>query len=160
MPENFKPDINASQTPNPVEYFPYFEGRYLSVAASLSGGDIMASFVRTLQQGTHELGQYCLIYCSLRGPRLMYYSLRGLRLLYCSLRGPRLMYCSLRGPRLMYCALRRPCLMYCSLGGMRLMYCSLRGSCLMYCFYKCPCLMHCSLRSMHPVEYVPYFQGF
>ena len=56
MPENFTPDIAASQTPNPVEYFPYFEGRYLAVAASLSGGNIMASFVRTLQQWTHELG--------------------------------------------------------------------------------------------------------
>ena len=56
MPEGFRPDTRCSEAPSPVEYFPYFEGRYLAVAASLSGGNILANFVRTLQQWTHELG--------------------------------------------------------------------------------------------------------
>jgi sedoheptulokinase len=40
----------------PVEYFPYFNGKYLAVAASLNGGNTMAAFVRMLQQWTLELG--------------------------------------------------------------------------------------------------------
>ena len=39
-----------------IEYFPYFKGRYLAVAASLAGGNVMAAFVKMLQQWTHELG--------------------------------------------------------------------------------------------------------
>ena len=39
-----------------IEYFPYFKGRYLAVAASLTGGNVMAQFVKMLQQWTHELG--------------------------------------------------------------------------------------------------------
>lgn len=39
-----------------VEYYPYFGGRYLAVAASLNGGNVLAAFVRMLQQWTHELG--------------------------------------------------------------------------------------------------------
>lgn len=54
MPEGFSPpqaDPSAA-----VEYFPYFKGRYLAVAASLNGGNVLAVFVRMLQQWTHELG--------------------------------------------------------------------------------------------------------
>lgn len=39
-----------------IEYFPYFDNRYLAVAASLNGGNVMASFVRMLQSWMHDLG--------------------------------------------------------------------------------------------------------
>lgn len=39
-----------------VEYFPFFNGKYLAVAASLNGGNALASFVKMLQQWTMELG--------------------------------------------------------------------------------------------------------
>ncbi len=42
---------------SPIEYFPYYNGRYLAVAASLSGGNVLAAFVKMLQQWTHELGK-------------------------------------------------------------------------------------------------------
>ena len=47
-------------TTSAIEYFPYFQGRYLAVAASLTGGNVMAAFVKLLQQWTHELGNVCL----------------------------------------------------------------------------------------------------
>lgn len=40
----------------PVEYFPYFEGKYLAVAASLNGGNALATFISMLQQWTLDLG--------------------------------------------------------------------------------------------------------
>lgn len=55
MPEGFIPPSTADPTA-PMEYFPYFKGRYLAVAASLNGGNVLAAFVRLLQQWTHELG--------------------------------------------------------------------------------------------------------
>ncbi|XP_076332468.1 sedoheptulokinase-like [Tachypleus tridentatus] len=54
MPEGFTPSI--SEPMSSIEYFPYFNGRYLAVAASLNGGNVFAAFVRMLQQWTHELG--------------------------------------------------------------------------------------------------------
>ncbi|XP_037274959.1 sedoheptulokinase isoform X1 [Rhipicephalus microplus] len=39
-----------------LEAFPYFDGRYLAVAASLNGGNVLAVFVRMLQQWMHQLG--------------------------------------------------------------------------------------------------------
>ncbi|GAB6018691.1 hypothetical protein CHUAL_000367 [Chamberlinius hualienensis] len=54
MPDGFTPSLNSA--PTAIEYFPYFNGRYLAVAASLNGGNVMAVFVRMLQQWTHELG--------------------------------------------------------------------------------------------------------
>ena len=39
-----------------VQYFPYFEGKYLAVAAALTGGNALAAFVRMLQQWAVELG--------------------------------------------------------------------------------------------------------
>ncbi|GBM81323.1 Sedoheptulokinase [Araneus ventricosus] len=54
LPEDFKPPPAVSTSP--VEYFPYFNGRYLAVAASLNGGNVLAAFVKMLQQWTHELG--------------------------------------------------------------------------------------------------------
>lgn len=55
LPEDFKPP--PSIPTSPVEYFPYFKGRYLAVAASLNGGNVLAAFVKMLQQWTHELGK-------------------------------------------------------------------------------------------------------
>lgn len=52
--EGFQPSLRESSSA--IEYFPYFEGRYLAVAASLNGGNVLAVFVRMLQQWTHELG--------------------------------------------------------------------------------------------------------
>ncbi|XP_012266582.2 sedoheptulokinase-like [Athalia rosae] len=39
-----------------IQHFPYFEGKYLAVAASLNGGNCLATFVKTLQQWSMELG--------------------------------------------------------------------------------------------------------
>ena len=52
MPADFiLPDTQSS-----IEYFPYFDNRYLAVAASLNGGNVMASFVRMLQSWMQDLG--------------------------------------------------------------------------------------------------------
>ncbi|XP_024941024.1 sedoheptulokinase isoform X2 [Cephus cinctus] len=45
----------ASESPK-IEYFPYFDGKYLAVAASINGGNSLATFVKSLQQWTMELG--------------------------------------------------------------------------------------------------------
>ncbi|NXM27835.1 SHPK Sedoheptulokinase, partial [Oxyruncus cristatus] len=55
MPLGFQPP----ETPDPssaVTYFPYFNGDYLAVAASLSGGNVLATFVGMVAQWTEELG--------------------------------------------------------------------------------------------------------
>lgn len=52
MPADFTPPDSQSA----IEYFPYFNNRYLAVAASLNGGNVMASFVRMLQSWMHDLG--------------------------------------------------------------------------------------------------------
>ncbi|XP_069617186.1 sedoheptulokinase [Ranitomeya imitator] len=55
MPEGFQPEDH----PGPAEavtYYPYFQDRYLAVAASLNGGNVFASFVTMLAQWTAELG--------------------------------------------------------------------------------------------------------
>ncbi|KAL1132231.1 hypothetical protein AAG570_010188 [Ranatra chinensis] len=39
-----------------VEFLPYFEGKYLAVAAALNGGNVLATFISMLQQWTLELG--------------------------------------------------------------------------------------------------------
>ena len=43
-----------------VDYFPYFNGSYLAVAASLTGGNVLHGFVKLLQQWTHQLGKFSL----------------------------------------------------------------------------------------------------
>ncbi|XP_014232893.1 sedoheptulokinase-like [Trichogramma pretiosum] len=49
-----KPDaINESKK---IEYFPYFDDKYLAVAASLNGGNTLATFVKSLQQWILDLG--------------------------------------------------------------------------------------------------------
>ncbi|XP_005240551.1 sedoheptulokinase [Falco peregrinus] len=55
MPPGFQPP----ETPDPssaVTYFPYFNGDYLAVAASLNGGNVLATFVDMVAQWTEELG--------------------------------------------------------------------------------------------------------
>ncbi|XP_032072376.1 sedoheptulokinase [Thamnophis elegans] len=55
MPPGFRPA--ESPDPNsPVQYFPYFDNRYLAVAASLNGGNVMATFVKMLVGWMAELG--------------------------------------------------------------------------------------------------------
>lgn len=52
MPSDFVPP----DTQTAIEFFPYFNNRYLAVAASLNGGNVMATFVRMLQSWMHDLG--------------------------------------------------------------------------------------------------------
>ncbi|XP_036297508.1 sedoheptulokinase [Pipistrellus kuhlii] len=55
MPSGFQP----AQTPDPaapVAYFPYFDRTYLAVAASLNGGNVLATFVQMLVRWTADLG--------------------------------------------------------------------------------------------------------
>ena len=57
MPKGFTPAELPSDHSFPVEYCPYFEGRYLSETASLNGGNALASFVATLCVWLKELGE-------------------------------------------------------------------------------------------------------
>ncbi|XP_049638379.1 sedoheptulokinase isoform X2 [Suncus etruscus] len=55
MPLGFQP----MQTPDPaapVAYFPYFDRTYLAVAASLNGGNVLATFVHMVVQWMADLG--------------------------------------------------------------------------------------------------------
>ncbi|XP_055983413.1 sedoheptulokinase [Sorex fumeus] len=55
MPPGFQP----AQTPDPaspVAYFPYFNRTYLAVAASLNGGNVLATFVHMLVEWMADLG--------------------------------------------------------------------------------------------------------
>ena len=56
MPSGFQPP----ETPDPVApvaYFPYFDRTYLAVAASLNGGNVLATFVHMLVQWMADLGK-------------------------------------------------------------------------------------------------------
>ena len=53
-PEGFTPP--PSLPDSPVEFFPFYEGRYLTVAAALNGGNVLASFVDMLQEWMAKLG--------------------------------------------------------------------------------------------------------
>ncbi|CAL8110072.1 unnamed protein product [Orchesella dallaii] len=55
MAENGGESMNAGDECH-VEYYPYFEGRYLAVAAAMTGGNCLAAFVRMLQQWGVVLG--------------------------------------------------------------------------------------------------------
>ncbi|KAK7925689.1 hypothetical protein WMY93_007999 [Mugilogobius chulae] len=55
MPAGFTPP-NSPQSNSPISYFPYFESSYLAVAASLNGGNVLATFVDMLMKWTSELG--------------------------------------------------------------------------------------------------------
>lgn len=53
--EDYKPDSGPPKS-TPLEYFPYFKNQFIVVAASLNGGNCLATFVKMLQQWTMELG--------------------------------------------------------------------------------------------------------
>lgn len=55
QPEDFEPDTSRSES-SPIEYFPYFQNRYIAVAASLTGGNALAAFIRMIQQWVLQLG--------------------------------------------------------------------------------------------------------
>uniref|UniRef100_A0A3P8WCN0 Sedoheptulokinase n=1 Tax=Cynoglossus semilaevis TaxID=244447 RepID=A0A3P8WCN0_CYNSE len=55
MPADFKPP-RSTQPTSSVSYFPYFDNTYLAVAASLNGGNVLASFVEILTAWMKELG--------------------------------------------------------------------------------------------------------
>ncbi|KAL4608784.1 sedoheptulokinase-like [Arapaima gigas] len=55
MPTDFVPPAKPDPF-SPVSYYPYFEGSYLAVAASLNGGNVMATFVEMLIAWVKELG--------------------------------------------------------------------------------------------------------
>lgn len=59
LPQEFSPPDSPPSSADPVSYFPFFEGSYLAVAASLNGGNALAAFVRTIQQWTLDLGFQC-----------------------------------------------------------------------------------------------------
>lgn len=52
--ENYQPTNN--KTNGFIEHFPYFDNKYIAVAASLNGGNALATFVQMLQHWTMELG--------------------------------------------------------------------------------------------------------
>ncbi|XP_056314190.1 sedoheptulokinase [Danio aesculapii] len=55
MPAEFTPTSSPDPL-SPIAYFPYFDGSYLAVAASLNGGNVMATFVRMLDSWMKEFG--------------------------------------------------------------------------------------------------------
>ncbi|CAG7680426.1 unnamed protein product [Allacma fusca] len=58
MPSGFQPPKNKDKAikTGGVEYFPYFNNTYLAVAAALTGGNCLASFVTMLHNFIQELG--------------------------------------------------------------------------------------------------------
>ncbi|XP_030818835.1 sedoheptulokinase [Camarhynchus parvulus] len=58
MPLGFQPP-EAPDPSSAVTYFPYFNGDYLAVAASLNGGNVLATFVGMVAQWAQELGKSC-----------------------------------------------------------------------------------------------------
>lgn len=61
MPADFKPP-DSPQPSSSISYFPYFEDTYLAVAASLNGGNVLATFVEMLTEWMKELGMYLFSY--------------------------------------------------------------------------------------------------
>ncbi|XP_034033398.1 sedoheptulokinase isoform X2 [Thalassophryne amazonica] len=55
MPTDFKP-AESPQPASSISYFPYFDGSYLAVAASLNGGNVLATLVKMLSAWMEELG--------------------------------------------------------------------------------------------------------
>lgn len=55
MPADFRPP-DSPQPASSISYFPYFKGSYLAVAASLNGGNVLATFVEMLGAWMKELG--------------------------------------------------------------------------------------------------------
>lgn len=57
MPADFNPP-DSPQPLSSISYFPYFDSTYLAVAASLNGGNVLATFVEMLTSWMRELGLY------------------------------------------------------------------------------------------------------
>lgn len=57
MPADFTPP-DSPQLESSISYFPYFDSSYLAVAASLNGGNALATFVETLTAWMKELGMF------------------------------------------------------------------------------------------------------
>lgn len=55
MPSDFTPPLSP-QPDSALSFFPYFDSSYLAVAASLNGGNVLATFVEMLAMWTKELG--------------------------------------------------------------------------------------------------------
>ncbi|KAK2828779.1 hypothetical protein Q5P01_019813 [Channa striata] len=55
MPADFKPP-DCPQAASSITYFPYFDSSYLAVAASLNGGNVLATFVEMLISWIKDLG--------------------------------------------------------------------------------------------------------
>ncbi|XP_022062798.1 sedoheptulokinase [Acanthochromis polyacanthus] len=55
MPADFKPP-DSPEPSSSIAYFPYFDSLYLAVAASLNGGNVLATFVEMLTAWMRELG--------------------------------------------------------------------------------------------------------
>ncbi|XP_054873183.1 sedoheptulokinase [Amphiprion ocellaris] len=55
MPTDFKPP-DSPEPSSSIAYFPYFDSLYLAVAASLNGGNVLATFVEMLTAWMRELG--------------------------------------------------------------------------------------------------------
>ena len=58
MPQGFTPSSDNIDSSSPVEYVPFFAGRYLSETASLNGGNVLAAFVNMLRDCLTEFGAY------------------------------------------------------------------------------------------------------
>ena len=56
MPGGFEPTQADATKPEGTEYFPYFEGQYLAVAAALAGGNALATFISVFSEWLRELG--------------------------------------------------------------------------------------------------------
>uniref|UniRef100_A0A8C4STC3 Sedoheptulokinase n=1 Tax=Erpetoichthys calabaricus TaxID=27687 RepID=A0A8C4STC3_ERPCA len=59
LPSTFQPPKTPDSS-SPLSYFPYFDGSYLAVAASLNGGNVLAVFVEMLKNWINELGNIYL----------------------------------------------------------------------------------------------------
>ena len=56
MPEGFIPSADSIDKSSPVEYVPFFDGRYLSETASLNGGNVLDAFINMLRDWLGEFG--------------------------------------------------------------------------------------------------------
>lgn len=63
MPDGFVPsnvhdgeEVSGCSDSYHVQYFPYFEGKYLAVAAAMTGGNCLSAFVTMLEQWMVVLG--------------------------------------------------------------------------------------------------------
>lgn len=61
MPADFTP-ARVPDSLSPIAYFPYFQNTYLAVAASLNGGNVLATFVAMLTSWMKEFGNYTTIF--------------------------------------------------------------------------------------------------